>query len=83
MFITLEKGHSHAHDCLVCIGTQDLLSNPKRMRAGYVPEQFYLRSAEDMKARFAEVPEVRDQHAGSGREMQFGDQVRRTALPRF
>ncbi|HEV2452612.1 MAG TPA: DNA polymerase III subunit alpha, partial [Verrucomicrobiae bacterium] len=54
----IEKGHSHAHDCLVCIGTQDLLSNPKRMSAGYVAEQFYLRSAEEMKARFAETPEA-------------------------
>src|ERR1035438_6293818 len=54
----VEKSHSHAHDCLVCIGTQDLLSNPKRMSAGYVPEQFYLRSAEEMKARFAEVPDA-------------------------
>ncbi len=54
----VEKKHSHAHDCLVCIGTQDLLSNPKRMGAGYVPEQFYLRSAEEMKARFADTPEA-------------------------
>ncbi len=54
----INKDDSHAHDCLVCIGTQDLLSNPKRMGAGYVPEQFYLRSAEEMKARFAEVPEA-------------------------
>ncbi len=28
------------------------------MSAGYVPEQFYLRSADEMKARFAEVPEA-------------------------
>src|ERR1022692_2519606 len=54
----IEKSHSHAHDCLVCIGTQDLLSNPKRMSASYVPEQFYLRSADEMKARFAEVPDA-------------------------
>ncbi len=54
----IEKSHSHAHDCLVCIGTQTLLSDPKRMSAGYVPEQFYLRSAEEMKARFAEIPEA-------------------------
>ncbi|HXI72822.1 MAG TPA: DNA polymerase III subunit alpha [Verrucomicrobiae bacterium] len=54
----VEKSHSHAHDCLVCIGTQSLLSDPKRMSAGYVPEQFYLRSADEMKARFAEVPEA-------------------------
>src|SRR5271156_2692787 len=54
----IEKGHSHAHDCLVCIGTQDLLSNPKRMSAGYAPEQFYLRSEKEMKARFADTPEA-------------------------
>src|SRR5689334_4026799 len=54
----VEKGHSHAHDCLVCIGTQSMLSDPKRMSAGYVPEQFYLRSAEEMKARFAETPDA-------------------------
>ena len=54
----INKGDSHAHDCLVCIGTQDLLSNPKRMSAGYAPEQFFLRSAEEMKARFAETPEA-------------------------
>src|SRR5215469_13570745 len=54
----VEKGHSHAHDCLVCIGTQDLLSNPKRMGAGYVQEQFFLRSADEMKARFTEIPEA-------------------------
>jgi DNA polymerase-3 subunit alpha len=54
----VQKGDSHAHDCLVCIGTQDLLSNPKRMSAGYPPEQFYLRSVQEMKARFAEAPEA-------------------------
>src|ERR1700691_2466862 len=54
----INKSDSHAHDCLVCIGTQDLLSNPKRMSAGYAPEQFFLRSSEEMKARFAETPEA-------------------------
>src|SRR6204780_9768 len=54
----INKSDSHAHDCLVCIGTQDLLSNPKRMSANYIPEQFFLRSAEEMKARFAETPEA-------------------------
>src|SRR5437764_691065 len=54
----LNKSDSHAHDCLVCIGTQSMLSDPKRMSAGYAKEQFYLRSAEEMKERFAEVPEA-------------------------
>src|SRR5256714_8817120 len=52
----VEKGHSHAHDCLICIGTQSLLSDTKRMK--YTQQQFYLRSAEEMKARFAEIPEA-------------------------
>src|ERR1043165_3737472 len=54
----VEKSHSHGHDCLVCIGTQSLLSDPKRMSAGYAKEQFYVRSAEEMKERFAEAPEA-------------------------
>ncbi len=52
----LEKSHSHAHDCLICIGTQTTLNDPKRMK--YAPEQFFLRSADEMKALFAETPEA-------------------------
>ncbi len=52
----VEKGHSHAHDCLICIGTQAQLAESKRMR--YQPEQFYLRSAAEMQALFHEVPEA-------------------------
>jgi DNA polymerase-3 subunit alpha len=52
----IEQNDSHAHDCLICIGTQTLLTDTKRMK--YVDQQFYLRSAEEMKARFAEIPEA-------------------------
>jgi DNA polymerase-3 subunit alpha len=52
----VEKQHSHAHDCLICIGTQALLSDTKRMK--YQEEQFFLRSAEEMNNRFAEVPQA-------------------------
>ncbi len=52
----IEKSHSHAHDCLICIGTQTQLADTKRMR--YEPEQFYLRTAEEMKARFADTPDA-------------------------
>src|SRR6185295_3562338 len=52
----VDKSHSHAHDSLICIGTQSLLNESKRMR--YVEEQFYLRSAEEMKALFSEIPEA-------------------------
>src|SRR5436190_20767488 len=52
----VEASHSHAHDCLICIGTQTLLTDAKRMK--YVEQQFYLRSVEEMKARFVETPEA-------------------------
>jgi DNA polymerase-3 subunit alpha len=52
----IEQSHSHAHDCLICIGTQALLTDTKRLR--YAEKQFYLRSAEEMKARFADTPEA-------------------------
>jgi DNA polymerase III subunit alpha len=52
----VEKDHSHAHDCLICIGTQTLLADSKRMK--YAPQQFYLRSAKEMAALFNEVPDA-------------------------
>jgi DNA polymerase-3 subunit alpha len=52
----LERLHSHAHDLLICIGTQTTINDPKRMR--YQPEQFYLRSEQEMRALFAEQPEA-------------------------
>jgi len=51
----VEKSHAHAHDCLVCIGRQIALSDPTPR---YVKGQFYLRSAEEMKALFHETPEA-------------------------
>jgi DNA polymerase-3 subunit alpha len=52
----LEKKDSHAHDCLIAIGTQTTIHDPKRLL--YQPEQFFLRSADEMKALFPEAPEA-------------------------
>jgi DNA polymerase III subunit alpha len=52
----IERADWQAHDCLICIGTQTVRDDPRRMR--YVQEQFYLRSAEEMKALFADVPDA-------------------------
>ena len=49
----VNKSDSHAHDCMICIGTQTLLADTKRMK--YEPEQFFLRTPEEMKARFSET----------------------------
>ncbi len=52
----INKEDSFAHDCLVANGTQTTINDPKRMI--YAEEQFYLRSAEEMKARFPDQPEA-------------------------
>ena len=51
----VQREHWKAHDCLVCIGRQTQHDPAKTV---YAPEQFHLRSAEEMRARFAEVPEA-------------------------
>ncbi len=52
----VRREHWQAHDCLICIGTQSQVADSKRMR--YQPEQFYLRSADEMAELFAETPEA-------------------------
>lgn len=45
-----------AHDVLLCISTGKLLSDENRMR--YQPEEFHLKSVEEMASRFADYPEA-------------------------
>jgi len=52
----VEHEHAEAHDVLICLQTQSLLSDEKRMR--YDSDQFYLRTPEEMRALFAETPEA-------------------------
>ncbi|MGC8991368.1 MAG: DNA polymerase III subunit alpha, partial [Verrucomicrobiia bacterium] len=52
----LKREHWRAHDILICIGTQTTIKDPKRLR--YESEQFHLRSADEMKSLFAEIPEA-------------------------
>jgi len=54
----VEKEHSFAHDCLVCIGTQTTLEDPNRLSLRYKPGQYHLRSAEEMWELFKEVPDA-------------------------
>jgi DNA polymerase-3 subunit alpha len=52
----IEQPHWEAHDCLICLQTQSLVADEKRMRYG--SDQFYLKTPEEMHATFAEVPEA-------------------------
>jgi len=69
----LERAHHEAHDVLICIGTGSMVLDEKRLR--YVPEM-YFKSAEEMRALFAELPMACDNTLAiaerCGFEMEFG-----------
>jgi len=52
----IEQAHAEAHDALMAIQTQTTIDDPHRLR--YEQPEFYLKSAEQMKALFAEHPEA-------------------------
>ncbi len=72
---------SEAHDILLCIQTGKRLSDPNRLR--YEPEQFCLRSEEEMRARFPYAPQALENTGKIAErcnvEIEFGV----TKLPRF
>ena len=53
-----EKDHWEAHDILICLNGNKNRNDPKRMR--YKPKEFYLRSPEEMRSLFKDVPEACD-----------------------
>src|SRR3989338_617091 len=49
------RQNAKSHDALICIGTGANISDPNRMR--YHGDNFYLKSADEMKALFRDIPE--------------------------
>ncbi|MBI4587222.1 MAG: DNA polymerase III subunit alpha [Candidatus Rokubacteria bacterium] len=52
----LEAAHARAHEALLCIQTGTTIRDPDRWR--FSTDQFYLKSAEEMRRVFAELPEA-------------------------
>jgi len=50
----LHKSDSYSHEILLCLQTQTTLDDPKRMR--FSTNEFYLKSEEEMKELFSEIP---------------------------
>ena len=50
------KEHWEAHDVLFCLGTDKNRSDPNRVR--YEPQQFYIKSVDEMFALFKDVPQA-------------------------
>jgi len=52
----LKKEHAHAHETLMALQTQTTLDDPKRMKLQ--TDEFYLKSPDEMKKAFRDVPEA-------------------------
>jgi DNA polymerase-3 subunit alpha len=53
-----DRAHATAHDVLLCIQQQKLQTDAKRLK--FDTEEFYLKSPEEMRRLFAEIPEACD-----------------------
>jgi DNA polymerase-3 subunit alpha len=51
----LKREHADAHEMMLCLQTQTVLSDPKRMK--YPSSEFYFKSGDEMAAIFREIPE--------------------------
>ena len=54
----LKREHARAHEILLCLQTQTVLSDPKRMC--YPSDEFYLKSREEMESLFRDFPNALD-----------------------
>ena len=83
------KEDAKPHDVLLCIQQQKLQSDPKRLR--FDSEEFYLKTAEEMRRVFAELPDACDQTLAIAERVQLLPELERILvehrteyrLPRF
>lgn len=54
----LKREHAAAHEVLLCLQTQTVMSDPKRMRYG--SDEFFMKTRAEMEAVFRELPEALD-----------------------
>ena len=72
-------GQEHAHDLLLCIGTNSTVQDPNRMR--FDSDAFYLRSGEEMRALLPELPEASDETLRIAERVDIQLEFGRTLLP--
>ena len=54
----LNRGDAQAHDVLLCIGTGKTVADTSRMK--FMTDEFYVKSAEEMRELFSDAPEACD-----------------------
>lgn len=77
----LKKEHARAHEVLLCIQTQTTLDDPNRMRMQ--TDEFYFKSAEQMKRSFSEIPEAIENTIKIAEKCNLELDFKRTYLPHY
>lgn len=77
----IRKKDTKSHEVLLCIQTGKTLEDENRMH--YEPEQFYLRSPEEMYERFAYAPEALKNTVKIAEECNFDYKFHESKLPNF
>ncbi len=77
----IRKEDSQMHKILLCIQTNHTIEDPDTMEFG--SEEFYVKSEEEMRGLFPEVPEAADNTAIIARRCQVEFEFGKTKLPRF
>ncbi len=77
----IERADAAAHDALICIGTGSALSDEDRMR--YHGDNFYLKSAEEMKELFKDFPEALQNTIEIAEHCNLELDFKQTHLPKF
>ncbi|MBI4829360.1 MAG: PHP domain-containing protein, partial [Nitrospinae bacterium] len=77
----LNRDDAEAHDALLCIGTGKSVADPRRLR--YDGDQFYVKSEEEMRALFGEIPEALTNTLAIAEQCAFRFEEGKIHLPRF
>ena len=70
-----------AHEVLLCIGSKHLLTDEDRMR--FPNDQFYLKSEEEMRSLFADIPEAIDNTQEVAAKCNFDFEFGTYHIPKF
>ncbi|NBB76433.1 MAG: DNA polymerase III subunit alpha, partial [Bacteroidetes bacterium] len=83
----IEKEDAKAHDALLCIDNNELISTPigkgRDRRFGFSNDEFYFKTQDEMKRLFADVPEAITNTAEVAEKIEPIDLKRDVILPSF
>lgn len=83
----LEKEDAKAHDALLCIDNNELISTPigkgRERRYGFPNDEFYFKTQDEMKALFADVPDAISNTMDVVDKIEMIDLDREVILPHF